>query len=395
MKTRWLAVLVLHAGFVPAAELSCTSLISDVDHDLYLGDETGAPVKRLTRDGLEKLGPSLSPRGDKAAFLYQKPDMKVYVVTRDGDRQSFEIEKDVFGLATQPDYTGWNSDALVMITFSGHANSRFEWVAVGKTSAPPNVPKRDNPEFRAGAACASAPEARHIACVEGDYISIDDKPAVSTDAFEDARDLGTFDIAVGARMPVPGYDGASVTVLGVKPEGTSFSVGYFDAQPEVFLPDGEAFSQMIGSAAWGDFRVVSHRAPSGSDAGGAVIAIRALDVEELPALGTLAWTADGSTLGVLYRKYGTESGLLLVRRDDAGRWRISKRFAMREDFVGYGLKFIDASTVYVRGGGPTSGVFAITREGLEEVKSLPNYYGRENRIEDWSCVRRKVGAASR
>lgn len=393
MKTRWLAVLVLHAGFVPAAELSCTSLISDVDHDLHLGDETGAPVKQLTRDGLEKLGASLSPRGDKAAFLYQKPDVKVYVVTRDGDRQSFEIEKDVYGLATQPDYTRWSSDALVMIQFSGHANSLFEWVAVGKTRAPSNVPKGDDPEFRMGTDCASAPEARHIACVEGDVVSIDDKPAVSVDAFEDARDLGTLKIAVGAKAPVPGYDGASVTVRRVKPEGTSFSVGYLDAQPEVFLPDGVAFAQMIGSAAWGDFRVVSHRAPSGSDAGGAVIAIRALDAEELPALGSLAWTADGSTLAALYRKHGTESGLLLVRRDDAGRWRISKRFAMGEDFVGGGLKFVDASTVYVRGGGSTSGVFAITRDGLEEVKSLPNdaretEHSRQSRIEDWSCVRR-------
>jgi hypothetical protein len=395
MRTRWLVPLGLYAGFVSAGDLSCTALIYDqVGKDLYLGDDTGAPVKRLTSDGRTKGGASLSPRADKVSFLYEKPNTEIQVVARDGNVHTVDLAKDVDHLDAPLDATQWDSEALVMVTFYGHANSLFQWVGVGKTRLPSNIPKgATDSVLRMGTGCASAPQGRHVACIAGFEISIDDGAAVFMDAFEEGRKIGTFNAAEGVKTSLPGYEGASFTITYVRPEGTSYRAGLGDFQPEIFMPDNEVgLIERIGDSAWGEFRVVSHRVGSMSDAGGATVAVRALDAEELPRLGGLAWTEDGSTLAAVWTKPGSGSELLIVRRDRGGRWLLSKRLAMTPDADGGRVKFINASTIYVRGAGAESSVFAIKGDHLEKLKSLPNYLessgladSRVLSIEDWSC----------
>jgi hypothetical protein len=87
------------------------------------------------------------------------------------------------------------------------------------------------------------------------------------------------------------------------------------------------------------------------------------------------------------------SEVVLVRQDSADRWQRWKRIAVNSDAIGGRIKFIDASTLYMRGPGTESAVFAIRKDRLERLKSLPNQIdagtstdGLAN-VEDWSCIR--------
>jgi hypothetical protein len=364
------------------ADIACNAVIR-AGGDLYMAsaDKDAKPIM-ITDDRRPKSSVALAPASDRVSFVYGDESDQVQIVDLNRHQTAIALAKDPVNPNGTPLGTRWDSaDSIAVEMHGGPASNRYQWISsTGKSNEPPG--------FAFGFGCTRS-AGRRRACAEGYAITFDDGRMLYVDPFEKATSLGSFTMSAGETLPLPGYDGASMTLVGVSAEGSDFRAGLRDRQPESVLSEGEHLIAQVAETVWGDFRILSQsekKAPQQS-----LVDVRVLATDAAPAVTSraLAWSLDGQTLATI--KEDNSAALRLVTQDASGNWSVVRSFDLGADSVEQ-MKYVGPTLLFVQSAKGGS-VYSITDDGLRLVKSLPRTLpnpaaedGRETRVLDWSCV---------
>lgn len=268
-----LAVAVADAQETQAVPPNCRALV-EVDRDLFLVDSTGNPVVRFTSDRGYGRSASLSPDGEKVAFLTDGAPDDFRVADRTGNVQSFspstarphghdadEAQGEGHGKSATPVTAAlfgieWASDSVVRVTrHISPSASRFEFYEFDRRG-PARLQAAARPAF--GGQC-SLIDGHKVACLSDRAILVEDKVVFSESGFEGVQPSETFELALGSAASthtVPPFD-VSVSSLS---DGVTLRItlptGHWEEQR---MGDGESMRIALNGEVFGFFPTLVDR----------------------------------------------------------------------------------------------------------------------------------------
>lgn len=367
------------------ADLACNAVVR-AGGDLYVAsaDKDMKPIM-ITDDRRPKSSVALAPASDRVSFVYGDENDQVQIVDLNRHQTAIALAKDPVNPNGTPLGTRWDSaDSIAVEMHGGPASSRYQWISTtGKSDGEAG--------FALGFGCTRSAGAKRRACAEGYAITFDDGQLLYVDPFEHAKLAGSFTMSPGETLPLPGYDGAFITLVGINTDGSDVRVGLRDRQPESILEEGDHLIAQVGESAWGDFRILPQKDGAKKLPQQSIIDARVLDTQEVPPMTSraLAWSPDGHTLATIREDSSTL--LRLVAQDASGHWNILRSFDLGPESVEQ-MKYVGPALLIVQSAKGGS-VYSITEAGLRLRKSLPRTLpnptsedGRETRVLDWSCL---------